>query len=60
MRALVSRPESLNLSAMSDLASKLPPATPLDRESLLAWFEGIRQFARGGRRLSAAARFDPP
>jgi hypothetical protein len=59
MSALVSRPESLNLSAMSELAFNLPPATPRDRETLLARFDGIRQSARG-RRLGAAARFDPP
>jgi hypothetical protein len=60
MSALVSRPESLNLSAMSELDLNLPPATPLDRETLLAGFDGIRQSARGGRRLAAAARLDPP
>jgi hypothetical protein len=36
---------------MSELAfDRPPPAVPLDRETLLARFDGIRQFARGGRR----------
>ena len=29
---------------------RLPAAVPLDRETLLASFDGIRQFARGGQR----------
>ena len=29
---------------------RTPAAAPLDRETLLAKFDGIRQFARGGRR----------
>src|SRR5919106_2466268 len=49
--ALASRPASLNLSAMSQLSFDRPPAAaPLDRQTLLARFDGIRQFARGGRR----------
>jgi hypothetical protein len=49
--ALASRPASLNPSAMSELAFDRPTAAaPLDRETLLARFDGIRQFARGGRR----------
>ena len=41
--ALASRPESLNHSAMPELAFDRPPATaPLDRETLLARFDGIR------------------
>ena len=49
--ALASRPQSLNLSAMSELTfDRLSAAVPLDRETLLARFDGIRQFARGGRR----------
>jgi hypothetical protein len=36
---------------VSNLAFDRPPtAVPLDRETLLARFDGIRQFARGGRR----------
>jgi putative restriction endonuclease len=36
---------------MSEPAFDRPPAAvPLDRETLLARFDGIRQFARGGRR----------
>jgi hypothetical protein len=36
---------------MPKLASDRPPtAVPLNRETLLARFDGIRQFARGGRR----------
>jgi hypothetical protein len=43
--------QSLNLGAMSGPAFDRPPtAVPLDRETLLARFDGIRQFARGGRR----------
>jgi putative restriction endonuclease len=30
--------------------ARTPAAAPLDRETLLARFDGIRQFARGGRR----------
>jgi hypothetical protein len=49
--ALASNPESLNLGAMSEQAfDRLPTAVPLDRKTLLARFDGIRQFARGGRR----------
>jgi hypothetical protein len=49
--ALASRPESLNLGAMLEPAFDRPPAAvPLDRETLLARFDGIRQFAREGRR----------
>jgi hypothetical protein len=29
---------------------RTPAAVPLDRETLLAWVYGIRQFTRGGRR----------
>jgi hypothetical protein len=36
---------------MSQLSFDRPPAAvPLDRKTLLARFDGIRQFARGGRR----------
>ena len=36
---------------MSNPAFDQPPAAvPLDRETLVARFDGIRQFARGGRR----------
>ena len=49
--ALASRPESLDLGAMSEPAFDRSPAVALlDRETLFARFEGIRQFAQGGRR----------
>src|SRR5687768_13523632 len=49
--ALASFPRWLNLCAMSEPAfDRAPAAVPLDRETLLARFDGIRQFARGGRR----------
>jgi hypothetical protein len=49
--ALASCPQSLNLGAMSELGfDRTPAAVPLDRETLLARFDGIRQFARSGRR----------
>ena len=48
---LACRSESFNLGAMSKLAFGRPPAAvPLDRAMLLARFDGIRQFTRGGRR----------
>ena len=51
MGALALRPESLNPSAMSEPTFDRPPAAvPLHRETLLARFDGIRQFGRGGRR----------
>jgi putative restriction endonuclease len=51
MSALASHPQSLNLSAMPELGFGRPPdATPLSRETLLAGFDRIGQFARGGRR----------
>jgi hypothetical protein len=37
---------------MSQLTFDQAPAVALDRETLLARFDGIRQFARGGRRGS--------
>jgi hypothetical protein len=49
--ALASRPESLNHSAVWEPAfDPTPAAVPLDRETLRARFNGVRQFARGGRR----------
>ena len=43
--ALASRPESLNFGAMSELVlDRSPVAGPLDREALLARFDGIRRF----------------
>jgi hypothetical protein len=51
VNALASRLKSLDLGTMSELAfDRLPAAVPLDRETLLARFDRIRQFARGGRR----------
>jgi hypothetical protein len=53
--ALASRPESLNLGAMLEPAFDRPPAAvPLDRETLLARFDGIRSSpaVANGRRTS--------
>ena len=42
--------ESLNRGATSEPTFDQTPAAVLDRKTLLAKFDGIRQFARGGRR----------
>jgi hypothetical protein len=44
------RVRNRSILALSEAAFDRTPAAPLDRESLLARFDGIRQFARGGRR----------
>jgi hypothetical protein len=49
--ALAPRPELLNSELVLNPGSdRSPAAVSLDRETLLAMFDGIRQFARGGRR----------
>jgi hypothetical protein len=49
---LASRPESLNPGAISEpVLDRSPGVVPLDRDALLARFDGIRQFARDRWRL---------
>jgi hypothetical protein len=46
------RPELLNSGLVLNPSSdRTAAAVPLDRETLLARFDGIRQFARGGWRV---------
>jgi len=42
------------------LPDRSPGAVPLDRETLIARFDGIRLFARSGRRSPATTYLTPP
>ena len=42
------------------LPDRSPGAVPLDRETLIARFEGIRQFRQGGRRTPATTYLTHP